>query len=378
MGMWPAVIGAGASILGGLMGGGSDTVSQTTSTDWRTPAQKKDAERLWNDFINSFYGVTEPVSGAVAGVAGGGGYDLQSLRNVPVSSWPSDLAVAFGNHMNYLGYQGTADNANEFLQKYEDYLATGNLPSFEPNEMMKIVPSEYNPFEGISTGQAVNGVAGEGETTVKGYKQRLEEDIGYLKNLEEAYNVDLSGVSERFMEETMGAVSPYQDLLSKRMMEAETGTGMFAPVSFSFGGKPMASFVPKQSRALASQVLGMGREQMGVGTELAELAASETKDQLARDYETGTKYTPNQVENLYAQKLEELMWKMNKGQTSQTATADVPGPSAWSNILQGLNLGVDLYGKMYPWQQNTSGGGGTGSTQIGGFSPFTVNPNLRL
>ena len=322
-----AGVGAASSLLSNS--GGNNMVSQTTTNEWRTPSQQNDANRLWNDFINSFYGVTETI---------------------------------------------------------ED------------------------------TEQAPTG--GEGETTVKSYKQRLEEDQAYLHDLENTYNTDLSDLSSDYMADTRAAISPYQDLLSetmdeekssallyqdllsKKMNEAETGTGMFTPVSFGFGGQQMASFVPRQNRELATQftdlaeknressvqsagqMLGMGKEQMGVGVGLADLAASETKGILGRAFETGQEFTPNQIENLYAQKLQELMMLMsNKTGGTITKTAQVPQPSTWSNILSGVNTGLDIYKAISPsWSsaQATTAPTATGNLSNGytgwtGIAPLTGN-----
>lgn len=351
--MGAALISGGLGLASSLFGGssGGQKVSQTVNTDWRTPSQKKDAERIWNDYINSFYGISEEAP--AGGTSLGSSVDLESLRGVSASMWPSDIAVAYSNHMKRLGYPDNPDNQAEFLQKYAVYLETGNLPSFQPAGggfgISIPLPSDYNPFEDISTG--TGGVTGDGGEPVKGYKERLEEDMAYLKEIEEQYNVDMGDMSGQFMEETRGAVSPYQDLLSRRMGEAETGTGMFKPVSFGFGGQQMVSFVPRQNRELASQTLGMGKEQMTMGTGLAELARDETKAILERGFQTGQKFTPNQVESLYAQKLEELAFKMNQmGVSSRTSSGTVPGPSTWSNILEGLNVGANIYRSQYPWQ----------------------------
>jgi hypothetical protein len=171
------------------------------------------------------------------------------------------------------------------------------------------------------------------------------------------------------MDEEKSSALLYQDLLSKKMNEAETGTGMFTPVSFGFGGQQMASFVPRQNRELATQftdlaeknressvqsaeqMLGMGKEQMGVGVGLADLAAKETKGILGRAFETGQEFTPNQIENLYSQELERLMMLMsNKTGGTLTGTAQVPQQSIGTTIQGGIQTGLDIYKAMKPAQ----------------------------
>ena len=54
-----AGLGTAASLFGGHRHGGQTV--QTTA-DWRTPEQKRDAQRLWNEFIDDFYGVSPKIS----------------------------------------------------------------------------------------------------------------------------------------------------------------------------------------------------------------------------------------------------------------------------------------------------------------------------
>ena len=54
-----AGIGAATALLGGHHGGGGQTVSTTQAAGWSTPKQKQDAQRLWDEFIDDFYGVSQ-------------------------------------------------------------------------------------------------------------------------------------------------------------------------------------------------------------------------------------------------------------------------------------------------------------------------------
>jgi len=102
---------------------------------------------------------------------------------------------------------------------------------------------------------------------------------------------------------------------------------------------------------LSAQTLDMGREQMGVGVGLADLAKKETKDILSRAFETGQEFTPNQVEDLYSKKLEELMMKLsNKTGGTITEAGEVPGPSTQDNIVTGINTALGVWNAASPYQ----------------------------
>ena len=328
-----AGIGAAASLFGGHRHGGQ-TVQKTA--DWRTPEQKRDAQRLWNEFIDDFYGVSPKIS--------------------PVSTTGIDPRIR-----RSLFKQFGIRNA---------YPNLANLVSPTPN----------------LAGQAPE----EALTEPKSYKQRLEENLTYLKGVEEAYKGELDALGAGYLTKTQEAVSPYQEYLRSlpgyvtKAQEAvspyqqqltnvlgqlQGGYGLGTPVSFGFGGQRVASFVPRQSRELATQQLEIGQQGMQTRTGLVDLEralAGESAEKgmqvsagladleralaeaaAKRGFDFSQKHTPNEIADAYSKVLEELMWKMNAGQ--QTTTGTIPGTSTWHDILSGVGVGADLYSRMYPW-----------------------------
>ena len=276
-----AGLGAATALLGGRHRHGGQTVQ--TTADWRIPEQKRDAQRLWNEFIDDFYGVSS-----------------------------------------------------------------------------------------------------------KSYEQRLEENLAYLKEVEEAYKGELDALGAGYLTKTQEAVSPYQEYLRSlpgyvtKTQEAvspyqqqltnvlgqlQGGYGLGTPVSFGFGGQRVASFVPRQSGELAAQQLGIGQQGMQIRTGLVDLeralagesaekgmqvsaGLSDLENALAeaaakRGFDFSQKHTPNEIADAYSKVLEELMWKMNTGQ--QTTTGTIPGTPTWQNILSSIGVGADIYSRMYPW-----------------------------
>ena len=236
-----AGIQAATSLFGGHRHGGQTV--QTTA-DWRTPEQKRDAQRLWNEFIDDFYGVS---------------------------------------------------------------------PEISPES----------------------------------YKQRLEENLTYLKGVEEAYKGKLDALGAGYLTKTQEAVSPYQQQLTNVLGQLQGGYGLGTPVSFGFGGQRIASFVPRQNRKLAAQQLEIGQQGMQTRTGLADLENALAEAAAKRGFDFSQKHTPNEIADAYSKVLEELMWKMNTGQ--HTTTGTIPGTSTWHDILSGVGVGADLYSRMYPW-----------------------------
>jgi len=243
-----AGLGTAASLFGGHRHGGQTV--QTTA-DWRTPEQKRGAQRLWDEFIDDFYGVS------------------------PIEQAPEAL------------------------------------------------------------------------TEPKSYKQRLEENLAYLKEVEEAYKGELDALEAGYLTKTQEAVSPYQQQLTNVLGQLQGGYGLGTPVSFGFGGQRVASFVPRQSHELAAQQLEIGQQGMQTRTGLADLENALAEAAAKRGFDFSQKHTPNEIADAYSKVLEELMWKMNTGQ--HTTTGTIPGTSTWHDILSGVGAGADIYSRMYPW-----------------------------
>ena len=285
-----AGIGAVASLFGGHRHGGQ-TVQKTA--DWRTPEQKRDAQRLWNEFIDDFYGVSPKVS--------------------PVSTTGIDPRIRRSLFKRF-GIRNAYPNLANLVSP------TPNLAGQAPEEAL---------------------------AKPKSYKQRLEENLTYLKGVEEAYKGELDALEAGYLTKTQGAVSPYQQQLTNVLGQLQGGYGLGTPVSFGFGGQRIASFVPRQSRKLAAQQLEIGQQGMQTRTGLVDLENALAEAAAKRGFDFSQKHTPNEIADAYSKVLEELMWKMNTGQ--QTTTGTIPGTSTWHDILSGVNAGADIYSRMYPW-----------------------------
>ena len=327
-----AGIQAAASLFGGHRHGGQ--IVQKTA-DWRTPEQKRDAQRLWNEFIDDFYGVSPKVS--------------------PVSTTGIDPRIRNlynRNLFNRFGIRNAYPIRRGLFKRFgirNAYPNLANLVSPTPN----------------LAGQAPE----EALTKPKSYKHRLEENLTYLKGVEEAYKGELDALEAGYLTKTQEAVSPYQQQLTNVLGQLQGGYGLGTPVSFGFGGQRIASFVPRQSRKLAAQQLEIGQQGMQTRTGLVNLeralagesaekgmqvsaGLADLENALAeaaakRGFDFSQKHTPNEIADAYSKVLEELMWKMNTGQ--QTTTGTIPGTSTWHDILSGVNAGADIYSRMYPW-----------------------------
>ena len=306
-----AGIQAAASLFGGHRHGGQTV--QTTA-DWRTPEQKRDAQRLWNEFIDDFYGVSPKVS--------------------PVSTTGIDPRIRRSLFKRF-GIRNAYPNLANLVSP------TPNLAGQAPEEAL---------------------------TEPKSYKHRLEENLAYLKGVEETYREKLDALGAGYVTKTQEAVSPYQEYLrslpgyvtktqetvspyqqqlTNVLGQLQGGYGLGTPVSFGFGGQRIASFVPRQSRELATQQLEIGQQGMQTRTGLADFENALAEAAAKRGFDFSQKHTPNEIADAYSKVLEELMWKMNTGQ--QTTTGTIPGTSTWHDILSGVGAGADLYSRMYPW-----------------------------
>ena len=163
-----AGIGAATALLSGHRHGGQ-TVSTTQAAGWSTPKQKQDAQRLWDEFIDDFYDVSPKIS--------------------PVSTTGIDPRIRnlSRRQSRRHGIRNGARIRN--LSKRHD--------------MRSVFPNLAN-----LTGQAPEAPIGP-----KSYKQRLGENLTYLKGVEEAYREKLDALGAGYLTKTQGAVSPYQEYL---------------------------------------------------------------------------------------------------------------------------------------------------------------------
>jgi len=167
----------------------------------------------------------------------------------------------------------------------------------------------------------------------KSVQERTTEDTDYLNNLSKQYVTD-SG----------NAVSGYQGLLSDILNQANTGTGYYTPISFGFGGKKMASFVPKANRSTVDQILNVGQQEAGVNQGLVDLGYNEAKTT-----------TPNEAANSYSKSLGDLMTKLIGGTSTATTTGTVDNSSqTLTNILSGANTAAKLLEALTKWSSTST------------------------
>jgi len=126
--------------------------------------------------------------------------------------------------------------------------------------------------------------------------------------------------------------------------QANTGTGYYTPVSFGFGGKKMASFVPKANRSTVDQILNVGQQEAGVNQGLVDLGYNEAKTT-----------TPNEAANTYSDSLRNLMTQLIGGTSTATTTGTVDNSSqTLTNILSGANTAAKLLEALTKWSSTST------------------------
>ncbi len=196
-----------------------------------------------------------------------------------------------------------------------------------------------NDFYGLGGGKSVQTRIAEDQAALQGYQKILLDK--------------LSGLDTTRLADTKAAVAPYQAQLMDIQGQLSGNTGLGKQVSFGFGGKPMASFVPKTNRALADQLLGMGRESSNINTGLIDMGYKSGTDLAGREFGFSSENLPNKAADTYSAKLEALMKYLNPNSgTTSTTTGTVPGVPWYTTALQGLNTGVNLYDKIYNPRQS--------------------------
>lgn len=215
---------------------------------------------------------------------------------------------------------------------------TSNLPPYI-QEAGKLTWDQFtDDFYGVGT---------------KGVKERGIEDIAAQVGYEQELLDRLGGLDVSHLAATKTAVAPFQAQLSDIQGQLQGGTGLGTPVSFGFGGKKMASFVPKSNRALAEQLLGMGYTSSQINTTLADLAYNADRAQAERKFGFDVAHPPNQAANEYSQRLFDLMKLTNLGNEVSTTTGTVPGVPWYSTLMQGANTAVNFYDKIMNPRTNT-------------------------
>jgi len=208
---------------------------------------------------------------------------------------------------------------------------TSNVPSYIQERGKKTWDEYIDDFYGV--GQNAKSIQARGAEDVaaqKGYERDLLDKLGAL---------DASHLAD-----TRAGVAPYQSQLANVLNQSQTGTGYFKPVNLSFGGNPIASFVPRQNRQLAEQSLGMGKEASSINTALADLGYGQGKDLASREFQFNAAHPANEAATNYTAKLTDLMKMTNFG--TETTTGTVPGVPWYSQLLQGINTGVDIWSKI--------------------------------
>jgi hypothetical protein len=194
------------------------------------------------------------------------------------------------------------------------------------------------------------GLAGD-----KSVKTRTSEDQVALEGYQKALLDSLTGLDTKHLADTRAAVLPYQNQLTDIGNQLAGNTGLGKQVAFGFGGKQMASFVPKTNRDLANQLLGIGREGSQINTGLVDMGYKSGTDLATRQFGFNSENLPNKAADTYSAKLEALMKYLNpnSGSTS-TTTGTVPGVPWYTTLLQGLNTGVNLWSAIENPRTNTS------------------------
>ena len=190
-----------------------------------------------------------------------------------------------------------------------------------------------NDFYGLTTGSKSAQVRGvEDQTSLKGFQQTLLNS--------------LSGLDATRLADTKTAVAPFQTQLADALTGEKDKTGYFAPFNYSFGGKAMPSFVPKNQINTMNAALGVGRESAQVGTGLVDQAYKSGTDIAGRKFGFDSENLPNKAADTYTAKLEALMKYFNPNGTTATTTGTVPGIPWYTTALQGLTTGVSLWDKI--------------------------------
>jgi hypothetical protein len=236
-------------------------------------------------------------------------------------SYTSALTSSLGGGMGDVSTTSTSTSLWPTAKQQQDALTTWN--------------DFIDSFYGIAPTEGSPGYAG--------YKDRLTLDIKAIKAADAAYNTKMSGLDTQ----TKEAYDPYQKQLVDILGQLTNGTGLGKQVSFGFGNKPMASFVPKANRDTANQLLSIGKEGANTGASMLNL----DREAAARDLAYSTAHTPNEAANVYQNALEDLMWKLNSGQQTknETSSANLPEESNYSKILDGITTGATTLDKVLPW-----------------------------
>jgi hypothetical protein len=198
-----------------------------------------------------------------------------------------------------------------------------------------------NDFYGLSGGQSV--------------QSRIAGNVAGQTGLESKFLTDMGALDTGHLANTKAAVSPYQQQLAEALGQSQTKTGYFQPFNYSFGGKAMPSFVPKNQISTMNAALGTGRESSSVATGLEDLDYNAKRLAAERALGFGTAHPTNEAADTYSAKLEALMKYLNPNTgTTQTTTGTVPGVPWYSTLLQGLNTGVNFYDKISNPRTNSS------------------------
>lgn len=310
-------VGAGASYMASKE---NKNASTTTQTESRTPQIKDLARTAWNQYINDYYGTD-------------------------YSSWAKNFK---GIAANQLLPEQTAlasyklDIANQKLRdkvaKEWEKIRTAAIKRGEtPPDLAQYMPQDQ-----------VYNTAGSGtDETRKSAKQRIYENVAGQKEADQAYLDRMAGLDTTHLSGVNAAYAPYQTQLTDVLNQSQQGTGYFSPVRLSFGGQPVASFVPRQNRELANQSLGIGKESAGIGTALADLLYGTGQKSSSAKLAYDTAHPVNEAADYYARELEKLALLTNSGSRTDTTTGTAPGMSGWDAVAQAAGSAASGLGAYY-------------------------------
>ena len=342
---WPAAVAIGVSALasgvGSALSGGDKNVTTTTTADTRTQPQKELTYNSWNNYINDFYGTNNPTWAKTVA-------DIKLQQKTPEERALANYNQSLADQKVLAGVDKAWANieakVNAFNAKREKLIAKG-----KPAPPVMVMPNRADYLPETTS----FGPGGTMENERKSIEQRTYENVAGQKAADQAYLDRLAGLDTTRLAGTNAALAPYRAQLTDVLNQSQQGTGYFSPVRLSFGGQPVASFVPRQNRDLANQSLGIGKESAGVGVSLADLLYNTGSRASSAQLASDTAHPINEAADSYTREIEKLMLLTNQGQQTNTTTGTMPGMTGWDAATIGLRTLAGGLGSYY------GAGGGT-------------------
>lgn len=318
----------GGALLGGLTGGDDEPATQTQTTNNIPEYAKKDIQTLWNDFMDRLYPKTTYSYSTTANAGD------STIRDSLYNEWKNIKNGAAGTPISIdlisKLYGGASQNLRDFMNKSKISFWSDDAA------MQKALNDDLATYTTTETAY-----------TPKSYEDMLAEDLDAQRTATGVYNTGLTNLNQDTMTRTQGATQGYTDLLNQYVQQGNAGEGLFKPTNISFGGKQIASFVPKSNRNLAAQLSGFGKESMDTNLALLNLENQYGADALKRILQADTTYTPNAAKTAYIEKtLLPLATSLITGKGSTTTATSDEGGSVWEDLLSGALAGTYMYSNI--------------------------------